>query len=273
MSRSIKRIILNATLLCTSIFTTMGEVRAEDDLLRDRNGDGEVVFAGFGDSITYGVGDGTEPGEEVDAIPFTDGTVGYVQRVSQLMKIQALNLGVPGEVFTLDGINRFVKDVSESDADIIGIMEGANDAIRRITEGEYGRALQKAINVTRVMGKTPVLFTLPPACCEHAGARLYTDVYNGRIRHLARVNGVAIADAQKGWITTCDRLDRCNLYNLPEGLHPNSKGYDVISQVLSAALYKVDLFAAGGAAELASALGVSTDRIVVKPEATDGQKS
>lgn len=273
MSRSIKRIILHAALLCTSHLAFAGEVRAEDDLLRDMNGDGEVVFAGFGDSITFGVGDGTAPGEEVDAIPFTDGTVGYVQRVSQLMKIQALNLGVPGEVFTLDGINRFVKDVSESNADIVGIMEGANDAVRRITEGEYGRALQKAINVTRVLGKTPVLFTLPPPCCGHAGSSLYTEVYNGRIRHLAAVNDVAIADAQKGWITTCDRLDRCNLYNLPEGLHPNTKGYDVLSQVISAALYQVDIFAPGGASELASALGVSTDKIVVKPETSDGQKS
>lgn len=271
MSRSTKGIITRTLVLFAFHLVFAGDGRADDTLLQDRNGDGEVIFAGFGDSITYGVGDGTSPGQVVDAIPFTDGTLGYVRRVSRLSKLQAVNLGVPGEVFTNEGITRFVKDISASDADIVGIMEGANDAVRRVTEGEYGRALQKALNVARVMQKTPVLFTLPPSCCDHAGARVYTESYNNRIRHLAQVNSVAIADAEKGWFTTCNRIDRCNLYNLPEGLHPNTKGYDVVSQVLLAALYQINIFSSDGAADLASALGISADEIVVKPETTDAQ--
>ena len=50
-----------AVLLAFSLFSRVPVVEAQESLLQDLNGDGVVTYLGFGDSITFGVGDGNHP--------------------------------------------------------------------------------------------------------------------------------------------------------------------------------------------------------------------
>lgn len=240
---------------------------AANGLLNDVNGDGEVRFLGFGDSITYGVGDGTSPGEVVTTVPLTDGTAGYVARLGRLLSIPASNRGVPGEVFTTEGYLRVQREVVNTNADIIGIFEGSNDAVFQTSPDLYETRLQRSVNIVQAVGKTPLLFSLPEPCCEHAGQALFSNAYSDRVKVVAEANQLATVDLRRGWETVCGTGDdeSCVLYNLPEGLHPNTRGYDLIAQMTSAAMYGLDIFVADDARALATILGITESDLVLAP--------
>ena len=56
------------------------------------------------------------------------------------------------------------------------------------------------------------------------------------------------------------------MYNLPDGIHPNTRGYDAIAQTVLATLYGIDIFAAQGAADLEAALGLAAGTVIVRPD-------
>ena len=238
----------------------------EFDLLADRNGDGVLAISCFGDSITYGVGDGTFPGEVVEVAPITDGAQGYHKRIELLAGFPARNYGDPGERFLTAGLARFPSVVALNNSDLIAIFEGTNDAIERVSTESLVHGLQQAVNIARAKGMMPVLFTIPPACCSRAGRDVFTRDYSRAIRERAALNEVPLADIERAWDTTCQNKEECELFNIPDGVHPNTRGYDVIAQVVLAALYGIDIFAPNGAAQLESALGVPAGTVIVKPD-------
>lgn len=240
----------------------------EPELLRDRNGDGTVSLVGFGDSITFGYGDGTEPGAPVSFVPPTNGTKGYLARLRTALEVQVENRGVPGESLVASGVDRIVEVARASSADLVLFLEGTNDSGVGVSPSSYERALQRVINVARAFGKQIVIGTPPPPCCNHSGQGTVTRSYNNVVRTVANVNNAALVDYELAWDTTCESRSSCELYNLPEGLHPNTKGYDVMSQLALAELMSINLFQSGGANELESALGWPEGSVVVKPEVT-----
>jgi lysophospholipase L1-like esterase len=205
-------------------------------LITDVTGDGTVNVLTFGDSITYGVGDGLNPGEYVETIDDIGLAGGYPKRLSASVSAGVENGGVPGERLIWDGFARAASFVIGGDVDTIVIMEGTNDAIHRVEGREYRIALQRLINVARAEGKGILLNTLPPPVANRAPLALFTTLYSSIIRDLAVVNSVAVADVEQKFRSACPDLEACQLYNLPEGLHPNSSGYDAIAQVVSEAL-------------------------------------
>jgi len=239
---------------------------ARETLLEDVNDDGLIAYIGFGDSITFGVGDGTEPGEFIVVSPATDGSGGYIPRLAQLTGIAVQNSGVPGEELTRGGISRLPNVLLNSPADIVGFFEGANDAVFRVSTTRYRQALQKAINVMTSLNKKPLLMTIPPPCCDRASLAFFTTVYSAVVRDLAYINDLPLADLERAWFSTCDDISYCNLFNVPEGLHPNSRGYDVIAQTIAASLFEVDIFSLDGAAELEMMLGLEEGTIIVLPD-------
>jgi len=235
---------------------------AEESILKDENGDGAVSLLAFGDSITYGLGDGADVEASRDLPP-----AGYPKRVSNLASVPVSNVGLPGEEFILDGAARFARQLSRSNADIVLFLEGANDALKRASTDDYRNKVQRVINSTTAIGKVPVLLTIPPTCCGHAGSRPFIESFNRETIRLANLNSSRLADLERAWKTTCQNQEECELFN-DDGLHPNAKGYSVIAQTVLAALYGIDIFAPDGAGELAAALGVDPTTILVKPEIT-----
>ena len=107
--------------------------------------------------------------------------------------------------------------------------------------------------------------TLPEPCCEHGSLSPFTTSYSISILEIAAANSLRTVDLEQVWKTTCQNPGECELYNLPEGLHPNSLGYDVIAQSVSATLLGIDILAADGAAQLEAALGLEPGTVLVKP--------
>ncbi len=241
---------------------------AAQELLQDLNGDGVITVVAFGDSISYGQGDYESPGEEVELPDVTNGSAGYLKRVRELAGLETVNESVPGEIFTTSGIYRFSSAIATSNADIVGILEGANDVGLQVSTSEYLIQMQKAINIAKSQDKEVVLFTVLPTCCNRAGRTLFTTEFSGIIRELGRRNQVTVADIEKSWQTTCAGDRDCYLFNIPDGLHPNNVGYDVLGQTFLASLYDINIFATDGAGLLESALGLETGTVIVKPELT-----
>ncbi len=239
-------------------FLMLATAAQAQNLLVDKNGDGAVKVLAFGDSLTFGIGDG---GLDVEL-----GKRGYPERVSSLVGVPVENAGVPGEEFSSDGVNRWVDTIAASSADIIILFEGANDAYNAVAAQTMRDAFQRAVNAGTILGKEIVLVTLPQPCCEHGGQISDSNTYSAELAVLSNVNEISLVDVKRAWETTCDNLGECDLYNLPEGLHPNAKGYKVIAQTIAARLVGVDIFAPGGAAELESVLGLTSGTVIVKPD-------
>lgn len=212
-----------------------------DSVLSDTNGDGQVEILAFGDSITYGVGDGSQPGDYVATISDKGSPRGYPLRLSSLVGVPVYNGGVPGEELVGggaigSGIERFPNLIVGSSVDVVIIMEGSNDAQHFVTSRTYSTTLQKAINVARAEGKHVVLSTLVPPTGNHAQFAGFTYAYSESVRQLATLNTLALSDVEQTFFEGCTQLSTCAYYNLPEGLHPNTPGYDAITDTMAAAL-------------------------------------
>jgi len=241
-----------------------------EPMLVDTNGDGHVVYLGFGDSITYGVGDGTEPGQNIPIPPRTDGSMGYVARISSWLGIPVRNAGKPGEHLITSGAFRYVGVVQGSSADIVGIFEGVNDAFERPSPYEYELVFQRMVNVAHALGKKALLITQPIPCCAHQGLRPFASLASNQARMVAAQNDIPYADVELAWSTSCEDKAACELFCKPDGLHPNAKGYDLIAQVVAAALLDIDIFSLEGAKQLEDALGWPAGTVIVKPVAAAG---
>ncbi len=209
---------------------------ASDLPLRDANGDGQIEILAFGDSITYGVGDGTAPGEYVPDIASSGSPRGYPRRLSALLGVPVYNAGVPGEELCTDGVERFPNLVVNSSVDVVIIKEGTNDMQRFVTTRTLSANLQKVINVARAEGKSVVLATLVPPTGDRAQFGGFSAAYSSAIRGVATTNSLPLADIEQAIYQVCPELTTCSLYNLPEGLHPNTAGYDAMTETIAMAL-------------------------------------
>ena len=164
-----------------------------------------------------------------------------------------------------EGIYRFAANVPRVRPDIIFIAGGSNDAFSRVDPDELSRTYQAMINISVASGITPVLVNIPPSCCERSGLELSTQQYNQRLAELARINNLALADVRHAFNNTCQG-DDCDLLNLPEGLHPNTAGYDIMGEAVLAAALRINLFAPEGPATLETALNLPPGSVETVPD-------
>jgi lysophospholipase L1-like esterase len=193
---------------------------------------------------------------------------GYPKRLAALLNVLVRNAGIPGEELVSQGVYRIPQVVGNAELDTVVIMEGSNDSVLQISRGDYTRALQKAINVARAAGKEVVVATIPPPTGLHESLTPITESYSTAVRDLAAINNLALADVEALWFSACAELQTCDLYNQPEGLHPNTKGYTALAQIFAAALLGIDLLGPDGRAALAAALGVPVSSVIVGVESS-----
>lgn len=272
-------IIFAAVLVCGCATSTLAiaqdtqTVTAQDvtptttvsSMLYDRNGDGEIKILAFGDSITRGVGDFVEAGEEVFSASHVEEEAGYPLRIEHYLNVAVHNQGIPGERLLRDGLGRAIGLLTSTNPDIVVVLEGANDSIDRVSKGSYVRSLQILVNIASMYGTEPVIATIPPSCRDHSSLQPIINSYNEEIRYLVTSNGLVSADVYKAFSNTCD-INNCYLMNLPEGLHPNIEGYDVIGEVITSALLNIDIFAPTGAQLLEQALNLTAGSIKTIPD-------
>jgi len=259
-------------ILSNSLFSQNDSETTEvQTLLVDINGDGVVKILGFGDSITFGVGDAYGPGEYIDYAPIPSNSTGYLSRVKSFTGLTTINKGIPGETIANGGRGRYSSTIRGTDADIILLQEGSNDSIFQRDSRTIKLTYQRMINIAESFGKTIIIGTVTPTCCDRIQRDGIIQDYNNEIRDVARKYNIPLADFDLAFETTCSGgISNCDLLNLPEGLHPNSKGYDVMGQVALATLYNIDIFSPTGATDLEIAAGLAPGTIIVKPVSTSG---
>lgn len=226
-------------------------------LLEDRTGDGKVTVMGFGDSITFGVGD--DEGRPVTAR-------GYLPRLAGYLGISVVNEGVPGEELVGEGEARFAQTLRGSAADVVVVAEGSNDAVLQTDAASFRRAAQRVINVARALGRQVVVGTVPIPVAERESLAPFAAEYSTVIRALSSANQVPLVDTERLWHSSCGDLPSCRLLNIPEGLHPNDTGYTAMAQLIGAILHGVDPFSQGSADKMAALFGVPQDAILVVPD-------
>jgi lysophospholipase L1-like esterase len=231
-------------LIFISIVSRSGRALAEGAPLSDRNNDGQIEVIAFGDSITYGVGDGTEPGQYVSQIDEVGDPRGYPLRLSSVLAVPVLNAGVPGETVIgipgprVAGVVRFPEVAVGGTADLVIIFEGINDARYDISATELEAGYQKMINVARADNKNVAIATLLPPTVERGILAPTAALYSETIRGLGAMNGILVIDLEQDFLRDCPDLSTCPYYNLPEGLHPNTVGYDALTRMIATAIQR-----------------------------------
>jgi len=229
-------VLANLAVITGTLSCAVESAFAQGSAAQDVTGDGQVNILAFGDSITYGVGDGNSSGSYVESIEDSGDPRGYPLRLSSSGSWLVTNAGMPGERLIRAGIERFPDLVVGTDIDTIVFMEGSNDAVQRMEGADYRAAVQRLINVARAEGKQMVLNTVVPPTALHSSLLPYTNLYSSIIRDLGAINDFPVADVELKFMTACPDLPNCTLLNIPEGLHPNTAGYDAMVEVIRAAL-------------------------------------
>ena len=243
----------------------------ENSLIHDWNGDGELRLMAFGDSLTRGVGDFTAPGVEIHEtadifFPGPSQEAGYPLRLENWTGLSVQNYGDPGEsLVSGNGVYRFANSIQQVRPDVVVFYEGSNDAVFQKSSTEYFFRLQSVVNMARAVGAHPVIATVPVPTENHSGSAPFVSSYNGMVKRVAQFGSLPYADLSRAFQNSCDYPD-CDLYNFPEGLHPNTRGYDLIAENIAATLFQIDIFAADGAAQLETALGLPAGTVITKPD-------
>jgi lysophospholipase L1-like esterase len=212
---------------------TASSGKAASVQLEDLNQDGKILLLAFGDSITAGVGDGP------DADDFPRPLAGYPLRLQNLLGLQVINDGIPGEK-TPTGLRRLARDLGSFSPDFVIILEGTND----LESGSVPDALQNIqsmIDSVFASGAQPLLGTITPSCCAHQHALPQEAIffYNDQLRAMATSNSVPLIDfyaAFAGGPEASYPIDGIPvdgtpvLIHVPEGLHPTPAGYDLMAE-------------------------------------------
>ncbi len=235
-------------------------------LLVDVNGDGVVRVLAFGDSITRGVGDFTPVGEDIESASRPAGEAGYPLRVERFINVPTANAGDPGEELLNDGLLRFPRELARVNPDVAVLVEGSNDAERFKNRDDIALGYQSLINITRAKGLKMIIGTLTPTCCNRGQFDGSVEQYNEEIRALAVANDdVSFVDINRAYLNVCRGSNNCPLLNLPEGLHPNTRGYDVSGEMVTAALLGIDLLDPTGPELFKQAIGNPNYSVITVP--------
>lgn len=210
-SKLIERVKYAASVFISYISISANAALACPDIdgLTDRNCDKKLVVVGFGDSITFGIGDGLKLGY-----------LGWLKSIHP--NITTVNLGVPGEA-TSAGKVRAAKTIPYiPEADYTVILEGTNDFFQTKksfvgTKDNLARIRSISIN----SGGQTFLSTLTPTT-RKSGQGTWIQGLNRTIVGITNLDFYSLGQTIIGH----DRI------------HPNTLGYQSMATYLSNALVR-----------------------------------
>ena len=160
---------------------------------------GAVVLA-FGDSLTYGTG--AAPGRS------------YPDVLSDMTGLRIVNAGVPGET-TTKGLTRLPEALDEFNPDLVILIHGGNDMLRRQSRSGAAANLTRMIELSRDSGAEVVMLAVPAPGLILSPAAFYGEV--------AENTGTPI---------DTDALADILQYpsNKADPIHPNAAGYRMLAE-------------------------------------------
>ena len=166
------------------------------------------LYVAMGDSITAGYG-------------LTSYSQSFVPRLSSMLGKTIINKGHGGDESSRGAgtVNSVLKNYKPG---VLLIFYGVNDLIcGRSVESAIAN-LQTMILAAKVNKTIPVIATLTPAFGSHSFIYYGVAELSDRIRALADAEGICVADLN-------DTFGDNSAYILPDGLHPNSLGHELIA--------------------------------------------
>jgi len=203
LNKNILYVILGMIIIIVSFFALDRETE-----IVNYPPDGEVVVV-FGDSLVEGVG------------ASLDG--GFVTLVSQDLGIDIINSGRSGDTTEM-ALTRLSEDVSEKNPDVVLILLGGNDYLKRKSKDETFENL--GIIVRQIQDTGAVVLLL--------GVRggLLKDNYGNDFRKFAKRYGTAyVPNVLDGLVGNSEYMD--------DQIHPNDTGYRIIADRVTPALEKL----------------------------------
>jgi len=168
----------------------------------------------LGDSITYGLNH-DNPDEE-----------GYFPKLSRKLGKNIVNLGIPGALTQVIADN-LVRNLERYQPTHVLVLIGANDVETYPYDVmHYIHQLQYIVNTIRAYNAIPIVGTLTPFCRDYAEDYYIQNIKdrNAAIhQYIEKDMSVTIADFAATF--TCDMMEYHG------GHHPNSWGYEVMSQI------------------------------------------
>jgi lysophospholipase L1-like esterase len=123
---------------------------------------GDAVILAFGDSLTYGTGASRQQN--------------YPSVLAQLTSMQVINAGVPGEI-SRDGLARLPALLDEHQPQLLILIHGGNDVIRKIPREETIGNLKQMIAAARQRNIQVMLLGVPqPGLFLLSSADMYAQV-------------------------------------------------------------------------------------------------
>jgi len=161
----------------------------------------DAVIIAFGDSLTYGTG--------------ASHNADYPNILSSLSSHQVINAGVPGEI-SRDGLERLPEILDEYQPELVVLIHGGNDILRRIPQQQTRDNLIKMIQLTKQRNIKVVMLGVPEfGLFLLSSSEIYQQV----------------AEAQKVPIdleTLAEILSNNQLKS--DTIHPNDKGYKLMAE-------------------------------------------
>ncbi|GAB4352891.1 MAG: arylesterase [Methylohalobius sp. ZOD2] len=161
------------------------------------------IILAFGDSLTYGTGVGPE--------------ASYPAVLEALTGRTVINAGVPGEV-TAEGLKRLPGLLEAYRPDLLILIEGGNDMLRRRPETRTRDNLSRMVSLAKEQGVPVLLVGVPKPGLLLASADFYPQ--------LADELGVPYVDG-----VLADILSDQGLKS--DLIHPNEPGYRRLAEVLA----------------------------------------
>ncbi len=121
-----------------------------------------AVILAFGDSLTYGTGASDEQA--------------YPSILAKLTSREVANEGIPGEI-SLDGANRLPGLLDEIQPELLILIHGGNDILKKIPRGETAKNLGKMIAEAKQRDIAVILLGVPePKLFATSSAEIYQTI-------------------------------------------------------------------------------------------------
>lgn len=167
----------------------------------------DAVILAFGDSLTYGTG--------------ADKEQSYPTVLSQLTGRQVINAGIPGEI-SVDGLNRLPELLDEYQPELLILIHGGNDFIRRLPIQRTADNIRQMIAAARQRDIDVLLLGVPqPGLLSRNSAELYNRISDslGIAHDLETLPEILATPSLKSDL-----------------VHPNARGYLLLAENISSLL-------------------------------------